>query len=204
MTENSFCHNHPNAKAIAPCHRCALELCGMCGNYFDDLVLCERCAEIYENEKFVSSQSEKLERPKSTLVVDSDETDEFTPPGRSKKVNKLVPAAVIGLCGCVIAVQLYLYSNPGPVERDPAAVARELAVASLVDCLLVFREIGLTLQDGRMPDESQVCADSPQPNVIRNEDGVPRIWHPNPRYYGYEEISVSATEPEPRVVQLAP
>ena len=204
MTENSFCHNHPNAKAIAPCHKCAVALCGTCGNFVDDIVLCERCVEVYENEKFVSSQTEKLDRPKSTLVVDDPDADEFTPPSRRKKDNKLIPAVVIGISVCIISVQLYFYSNPRQVDQDPAALARQQAVGSLVQCLLVFRQIGLTLQEGRMPDSTMVCADSSQPNIIRSEDGTPRIWHPNPRYYGYEEISVSGEQPEPRLVQTAP
>lgn len=201
MSDIKFCHNHPNGKAIAVCHKCAVDLCGMCGNYVDDIVLCEGCAEIYENEKYVSSQTQKLESPQSTLVADDPEAESFVSPGQRQKNNKLIPSVVIGLSACVIAVQLYFYNNPSPVEQDPAALARQQAIASLVECMLVFREIGLTLQDGRMPDGSLVCNDSSVPNVVSNEGDSLRISHPNPQYYGYAEISVSGDEPEPRLLQ---
>ena len=202
MSDTKFCHNHPNGKAIAACHECAVNLCGMCGNYADDIVLCERCVEVYENAKYVSSQTEKLIRPDSALVVDDPDGEGIVPPGRRKQNNTIVPAVVIGICSCIIALQLYLYSNPAAVEQDPAAIARQQAISSLVQCMLVFREIGLILQDGRMPDNTMICADSTVPNVVSNAEGTLRISHPNPQHYGYAEISVSDEDPEPRISRI--
>lgn len=204
MSEITYCHNHPGAKAVASCHRCASDLCGTCGNYFGKLILCENCAEDYENEKYVSSQAEKLARPKSSPLIEDSEEEEFTPSRPSGKHKNIIPAIVIGICVCVISVQLYLYSNPIQVEQDPDALAREQAIASLVQCMLVFREIGLLLQNGGLPDDSMRCADSSVANIVSNVDGVVRVSHPNPRYYNHREISVSSTSPEPRLVRLTP
>ncbi len=202
MSDIKFCHNHPTGKAIAACNECGIDLCGMCGSFVDDIVLCERCFESYENEKYVLSQTEKLIRPESTLVVDDPDAEEFILPGRRKQKNRILPVVVIGLCLCIIAVQLFLYTNPAPVDQDPAAIARQQTIGSLVQCMLIFREIGLILQGGRMPDRTMLCADSPVPNVVSNVDGILRISHPNPQYYGYAEISVSNDNPEPRLVRI--
>ena len=125
----------------------------------------------------------------------------FVPSGRSGNNNKIIQAALIGLSVCFIAVQLFLYSNPAQPEQDAATLARQQAIGSLVQCLLVFREIGLILQDGRMPDNTMICADSPVPNVVNNENGIVRISHPNPQFYGYSEISVSDETPEPNIIR---
>jgi len=204
MSDTQFCSNHPNAKAIATCNSCESDLCGMCSNFIDESVLCEPCSEIFEAEKFVSTQSESLERPKSTLVVDQLATENFNPRTHSKKTGKAIQRAVIVVGVCIISAQLYFYNNPTQVQQDPSAIAREQQLSSLVQCMLIFREIGLILQDGRMPDSSMICADSPVLNGVRNEDGVLHIYHPNPQYYGYGEISVSNEDPEPNVIRIEP
>lgn len=201
MSDTKFCSNHPNAKAIAPCQRCAVDLCGMCANFIDDIVLCERCSEIHETEKYVSTQSEKLERPKSTLTVDESEADEFVPPSRRKSGSKTLQWAVIAIGACIISAQLYFYSNPGQVQQDPTAVALEQELNSLVQCMLVFREIGLILQEGRRPVNDMGCADTSEANIVRDDEGSLRFYHPNPQYYGLVEISVSEDNPEPRIVR---
>lgn len=201
MSDIKYCHNHPNGKAVASCDKCAVDLCGMCGNYVDDIVLCERCAEVFDNEKYVSSQTEKLTRPESTLVVDDPDAQTSVSPGRKKQDNKVIPIVVIGICACILAVQLYLYSNPAQVEQPPELIAQQRALDSLVQCMLLFQQIGLVLQEGRMPDNSMTCADSSTPNVVSNVDGTLRISHPNPQHYGYAEISVSDADPEPRVIR---
>ena len=200
MSDLKFCNNHPNAKAIATCNRCSVDLCGMCSTFIDEIVLCESCSESFEAEKFVSSHSESLERPKSTMVVDEPETEKFNPPTRGKNNSKAIQWAVIAVAGCIISAQLYFYSNPPRVEQLPGAIAREQQLNSLVQCMLVFREIGLVLQDGRMPSNNMLCADSTAANISRNEEGSIRYYHPNPQNYGYEEISVSDSDPEPRLV----
>lgn len=173
----------------------------MCSNFIDEIVLCERCSEISESEKFVSTQSEKLERPTSTMIVEEPATEKFNPPTRSKNRSKAMQWAVIAVGGCIIAAQLFFYNNPPLVEQQPAAIAKELQLNSLVQCMLIFRGIGLILQDGRMPENNMLCADSDVENVVANEGGSIRFYHPNPQYYGYAEISVGATDVEPRLVR---
>lgn len=201
MTENKFCSNHPAAKAIESCGRCSTLLCGMCANYVDEIVLCESCVGDYEAEKFVSSQAEKIERPESTLIVDEPVPNEFFPPTRHRNNNRKIQYAVTAIAVSIISVRLFLYTNPAQVEQDPATAARQQALSSLVDCMLVFREIGLVLQSGRMPGSDLICADSAIQNVVAEEEGSMRIYHPNPQFYGYREISVSDDEPEPRIIR---
>ena len=201
MSDNKFCNNHPSAKAIAVCDRCAVDLCGLCGNFVDTIVLCERCNEIHESEKFVATQSEKLERPKSTLVMEDPAGEEFTPATRRKGSSKAIQWAVIVVAFCIISAQLYFYNSPPLVQQEPAALAREQQLNSLVQCMLVFREIGLVLQEGRMPSNNMRCADSAAANILRDEGGSIRFYHPNPQYYGYEEISVGDDSPEPNIIR---
>lgn len=200
MSDNKFCNNHPNAKAIESCHHCAINLCGMCANFIDAIVLCEACSETYEAEKFVSTQSEKLERSESTMVVDEPASLEFNPPTRRKSSSKAIQWAVITASFCIITAQLYFYSSPPQIQQEPSALAREQQLNSLVQCMLVFREIGLILQEGGLPGNDMRCADSAAANISRNEEGTIRFYHPNPQYYGYEEISVGDDSPEPKLV----
>jgi len=172
----------------------------MCSNFIAEIVLCERCSKINETEKYVSTETEKLERPKSTMVAEEPTTDKFNPPTRSKNYGKAIQWAVVAAGGCIIAAQLFFYSNPPAVEQQPGAIAKELELNSLVQCMLIFRKIGLILQDGRMPDGNMLCADSAAANVIVNEEGSIRLFHPSPQYYGHKEISVSAADVAPRLI----
>lgn len=173
----------------------------MCCNFVDEIVMCERCSEIHETEKFVSTQAEKLERPKSTMLVDEPAAENFAPPTHRKSGSTFIQWTVVAVGACIIAAQLYFYASPPQVQQDPVDLAREQQLSSLVQCMLVFREIGLILQDGGMPGNNMRCTDSEAANISGNEDGSIRFYHPNPQYYGYAEISVGASEPEPRIVR---
>jgi hypothetical protein len=133
-----------------------------------------------------------------------DEVRLWLAPTRRKIQGNVIQWTVISVGGCIITVQLYYYNNPAQVEQDPNTIARDQQLRSLVQCMLIFREIGLDLQDGRMPDGTMICGDSPALNVVRNEDGVLHIYHPNPQYYGYKEISVSNEVPEPSIIRIQP
>ncbi|PCI06804.1 hypothetical protein COB72_11385 [bacterium] len=172
----------------------------MCSNFIDEIVLCESCSEAFESEKFVAAQTEKLERPNSTMVVEDQAAEKFNSPATRKNPSKAIQWAVVIVSGCIISAQLFFYSNPPLVEQQPSAIAKELQLSSLVKCMLLFREIGLILQDGRMPESDMLCADSDAANVLVNEGGNIRFYHPNPQHYGYEEISVGNTDAEPRIV----
>ena len=52
-----------------------------------------------------------------------------------------------------------------------------------------------------MPGNNMLCADSDVANVVVNESGSIRFYHPNPQHYDYEVISVSDTDAEPRIIQ---
>lgn len=53
-----------------------------------------------------------------------------------------------------------------------------------------------------MPDNNLICADSSAENIVRNEDGVLHIYHPNSQYYGYKEIPISDEVPEPSIIRI--
>ncbi len=204
MSEKLLCNNHPNADAIASCDKCDIALCGLCGNYIDDSVFCERCTEIYETKQFISAQSEKLKHSRSTLIVDNSSAGELSD-SKSKKSNyKSLQLIVIVASVSVIAVRLYFFSNPISIQRDPELLAREQALTSVVQCLLIFREIGLRLE--REGDQTAVaelrCADSDVPNIITIDGDNIRISHPNPAIYGYSEIFVTNHDAEPKLTAL--
>ncbi len=59
-----YCHNHPNAPAIAICQRCTAEMCGPCTRFLDAREYCEKCAETILAESFVAARTKQLERRK--------------------------------------------------------------------------------------------------------------------------------------------
>lgn len=69
MAENLSCKNHPNVSAIEECANCAIPMCGMCSNFTETDVLCEKCVEIRETEKYVAAQSQQLDQPEKPLIV---------------------------------------------------------------------------------------------------------------------------------------
>ena len=196
------CEDHPNVPAIANCDNCRTPLCGLCTNYTDSEVLCEKCVTIRETEQFVSAPSQQLEQPDHSLKIESPEPENFPPPGRRKFNTKALQWSIIGISFLFIAVRMVYYSNPVTNQTVGAEdIVRDMELASLTQCLLVFREIGMGLANGLEPDASPRCADSNALNIITAMEDDIRVAHPNPEVYGYTQIYVSRNNPDPTVVE---
>ena len=51
------------------------------------------------------------------------------------------------------------------------------------------------------PDASRHCAGSDVPNIITTLGDDIRVAHPNPEVYGYTQIYVSRSNPDPTMVE---
>ena len=204
MNEKSSCKNHPNVNAIEDCANCGISMCGMCSNFTETEVLCEKCVAIRETEKFVAVQSQKLERPEQPLIVESgDDTGIESPGQRSKKkiYGPLFQWTVIVACLGFLIYRLYFFSTIDFQPVDDETRARELAISSFSECLLVFMEIGQILERGGMTAETLRCDESGTPNIVTEVNGEIKISHPHPDFYGYAEIFVTRNNPEPTIVE---
>ena len=63
------------------------------------------------------------------------------------------------------------------------------------------KEIGEILQTGEMPDPLLGCEQADEPNLISREGDIIRISHPDPGIYGYREIFVNSSDPEPSLIE---
>lgn len=194
------CQDHPNVTAIENCALCKKPMCGMCANYMDDEVLCEKCVEIRETEKYVASQAQQHEQPEQSIQIEkADAEGNFAKP--KKKSNAVtIQWGIIVVCFSVMAFQLFRSQSDTFVPIDEETRARELAIDSFAQCVLLFREIGVELAAGRPPDPSMVCDSSGAANIIEEIDGDVRVSHPHPDFYGYSQIYVSRDNPEPTLI----
>ncbi len=193
------CQDHPNVTAIDNCALCDKPLCGMCSNYLESEVLCEKCVAVRETEKFVDSQAKQHEQPESTIQLETaDAAGNFTKP--EKKSNaKQIQWIVIVLCFSVMAFQLYRSQSGPAASLSPELQQREIAISAFAQCLMLFREIGVILENGGTPDESMRCENS---GAILAEqiDGGIRISHPSPESFGYSQLYVTRQNPEPVLI----
>ncbi|MDA1370776.1 MAG: hypothetical protein O2971_08465 [Proteobacteria bacterium] len=202
MTDKIFCEKHPFAPSIANCSKCAMALCGMCATYTDDEVLCEDCTEIRAAEKYVSKQTSQLQRSSKPAHVEPLQTKPDEPAYRKKAGNQqTLQWGVTILASGIIAYQFLFASRTDFVPMDAAAIAQQNAVAPLASCISIFREIGSLLRTNQLPDESLRCDQSGTPNIISREGGDIKISHPHPDFYGYTEIYVSRSNPEPTLIE---
>lgn len=194
------CLNHPNAAAIGQCSSCEIPLCGMCASFVDDVLLCEKCEENHQSEKFVSRQSEELKRPASTVQVDQDEEQTGYQPPRRRFNPVTLQVSVIGLCFTIIAIRLFLFSGPSSNAVDSQQGLVNQQMTSLAQCLIVFRQIGVELAEaGTVPELA--CPDTAGPNRIEEQNGDIVVSHPQPGIYGFSRIEVSRLDPEPRLIE---
>lgn len=188
-----ICYNHPNAPAIEKCARCDLELCGMCANFLDSGVYCEKCVSAVETESFVAAQSNKLNKKQIDIVLSKHaEEKEAVRTGENKRKDNGVLWLGIGGGSAMIFVSLLLYAYPRLLEFDAEAAAAFEAAQALEQCRLVFEEIGYLLEDGEAIDPSLQCADSNTPNIVERRGQSIRVSHPNPAAYGLSAIYVSS------------
>ncbi|MEX0962744.1 MAG: hypothetical protein WDZ52_01705 [Pseudohongiellaceae bacterium] len=198
------CGNHPAANAIAQCAECAEPLCGICADFSSDAVLCEKCAKNNENSAFVESQS----RPKDDFKKILSEPDsEIKEPKKQRleasieRREKLHMAVVI--LGCVfIGFRLFTDIGSKRVLNAQEIQQEELAIEQRTLCVQIFWEIGAILQDGREPEPSMRCQETPAINIVTRAGDDLIVRHPNPRALGFSELSVSRSNPTPRVSVL--
>lgn len=191
------CKNHPHAPAIENCARCATPLCGICARFTDSGIYCEPCAAALESERRVAEKSSKLnEQTQPVTILQADEDTEVI--RRRKKSNPArwqIPAIL--LCAGVITARVYFLLNPPPVPADPQFQVLQQTITSKVQCLLVFRQIGVMLSAGQTPDPALHCAQPDAPNIISRSGDVVRVSHPDPQLYGWRALYVSSDNPDP-------
>lgn len=195
------CKNHPNVKAIANCELCEIPMCGLCAQFIEAGVFCERCVEIREAERFVANQTQQFEQQTSQPVVMQTEIEnsESRPP--KKSVIKWAQWLIIAVCFVTSYVGLLVYSNPGLFTMNSEARARQLAIDSLENCRMIFQEIGMLLEDMQMPDPALRCDESDTPNIISRTGDSIRVSHPNPEFHGFSAIFVTNSSHEPTFVE---
>ena len=195
------CENHPNVRAIEHCGLCKIPMCGMCANFTDLGIFCDKCDAIKENERFVHGEQAKLGKPAAPAIPMQSDTDTNEQSNKSKKSNpNTVPLIVIGCCIVIIgAQQLFtLQTRYKPLSNEQ--LVESLGISSLQRCILVFREIGTQLRSAQLPNESMRCDDSGTPNIIERSEGDIKVFHPHPDFYGYSQIFVSHSNTEPTLI----
>jgi len=176
-------------------------MCGLCVNYTDTGVFCEPCLKIHETEKFVAAQSRQLDHganPSQATAIRTENSQAATP---RKRIPQIAQGLIIAACFAFIFVRFYFSESPTSVEVDTETLARELELTALVRCMLVFKVIGEILQTGEMPDPLLGCEQADEPNLISREGDIIRISHPDPGIYGYREIFVTSSDPEPSLIE---
>jgi hypothetical protein len=193
------CKNHPNVKAIEQCGLCKAPLCGMCANFTDLGIFCDKCDAIKENERFVHGEQAKLVKPAAANVESDAERTEPSNKSRKPKPNT-IPAIVIACCALIIIAQQFFAYQARYKPIQQVELVESLGISSLQRCILVFREIGTQLRSAQLPDASMRCDDSGTPNIIERSEGDIKISHHHPDFYGYSQIYVSRSNTEPTLV----
>ncbi|HAJ75120.1 MAG TPA: hypothetical protein DCM64_01560 [Gammaproteobacteria bacterium] len=173
----------------------------MCTQFLDSGEYCEKCAGAIETETFVAVESNKMNKPKDDFgQIMSQEGDLGSAAGGKGKDRVIIGVAVAASVG-MIFFSLLLYAYPRIFEFDTEAVAAREAAHALEDCLYLFQEIGMILEENELPDESLRCTESSVPNLISQNGNEVRVSHPNPQFHGYSQIYVTNYEHEPILVQ---
>lgn len=163
---------------------------------------CERCGSAHDNARLVADRADKLAKPAAPALIETSQArDSTASPAKAAAVFKRIKLAFLVLLLGSVGVPLYFYGNPRIVLPESPTRERENAVITLLQCLLVFRQIGEQMQAGLEPDISLQCASPSGPNVLRRDDGEIRVSHPNPQLYGYRAIYVTNVNPEPVLLQ---
>ncbi len=176
-------------------------MCGMCANFTDLGIFCDKCDAIKENERYVQGEQAKLAKPAGPAIAMQNDDDDAEQSNKSKKSNSnTIPVIVIVCCLAIIGVQQFLayQARYKPIPREE--LVQNLGISSLERCILVFREIGTQLRSAQLPNEAMRCDDSGTPNIIERSEGNIKISHPHPDFYGYSQIYVSRSNSEPTLV----
>jgi|TARA_Y100000031_G_C8204053_1_gene377714 hypothetical protein len=172
----------------------------MCTQFLDSGEYCEKCAGAMQTEAFVAIQSKKMNKPKDDVGRVVSQKNEVSSAAGGKDKDRFIiwfaGSASVGM----IFISLLLYAYPRLFEFDSEAAAAREAAHALENCLYLFQEIGMILEENELPDESLRCSESLTQNVVsRNGDEV-RVSHPNPQFHGYSQIYVTNYEHEPILV----
>ncbi|GAB5498374.1 MAG: hypothetical protein PsegKO_06850 [Pseudohongiellaceae bacterium] len=194
------CQNHPNARAIDQCTSCEVPLCGQCASFVEDSVLCERCAADHESEKFVNQQTASQAQPDRSIQVDREETQSGGPRRKSQLNPVTVQIGIIAVCLIVLAVRVLVFSGQPASAVNNDLAAREQQMTNLAQCLIVFRQIGVSLAAGEEPMPAMTCPDNLGPNRVQRSGDDIIVTHPAPQFYGFSRIEVSRRDPEPRLI----
>lgn len=194
------CQNHPNARAIDQCTSCDVPLCGQCANFQEDAVLCERCAANYESEQFVAQQANGQAQPDRSIQVDRDDALQGGPRRKSGVNPVTVQISIIVVCLVILGARMLLFSGQSASAVSPELAAREQQMTNLAQCLIVFRQIGVSLAAGQEPEPTITCPDNMGANRIQRIDDDIIVSHPAPQFYGFSRIEVSRRDPEPRLI----
>jgi len=151
-------------------------------------------------EEFVAVQSNKMNKSKDDSGLVKSRENEVSPAASGKDKDRIIIWFAGAMSFGMIFFSLLLYAYPRVFEFDAEAAAARVAAHALEDCLYLFQEIGMILEENELPDESLRCTESIAQNVVsRNGDEV-RVSHPNPQFHGYSQIYVTNYEHEPILV----
>ena len=173
----------------------------MCASFTDAGVFCERCEEIKEAEDFVSNKVSEMDAmladdERKQLGISPDEPALEAKPTRGGKWLKWSAALLVPLY-----LGLLVYSNPGIFEFDSAERVRREAAQALENCVYIFQEIGMYLEEGRSPPPNLRCEEVSTVNIFTRDGDEVRVSHPNPQYHGYRQIYVTNQDHEPVLVR---
>ncbi len=193
------CENHPAANAAEQCVSCKAPLCGMCCNFEEEGVYCDRCLAALESKRKLEAEVKRREEPRSEIVYDDPESEESKQKSERNK-DKVVVWGVILAFATIGAVQLYRYGNPSGVGLTAAEQARNQQLVSMVQCAGVYRQIGLLLAESRNVPADLLCMAQPAPHIVTRDGDLVKYSHPNPQVFGYTEISVTNANPQPNMI----
>lgn len=190
------CQNHPNAPSIDTCNRCGIEMCGMCANFLEKGVYCEKCTKHLDSENFVKTQSDQFRQREAPTPEIHQADPAAIDPQRPANRDRGIIWLGVGSAAVMLFFSLALYAFPTLFEFDAEASAARIAEQSLEDCRLVFEEIGYLLEQGELPDASMRCVESNMPNIVTRQGDSVRISHPNPGAHLLSAIYVSSSTHE--------
>lgn len=193
------CKYHPGVDAIADCSNCNTPICGICSNFTDSAVLCDRCVDVALIAEFVDSQSKPANQTNPLLVTK--DTPDAKPKKQTleeslEKREKLHMTIVI-VSFLFIAFRLYTTIGAASALTQQQIQGEEIVINRLNLCVMVFWEIAAQLQNNREPDASLACAETDDPNIISRIGDDIIITHPHPELLGYSEIFIRKSNPVP-------
>lgn len=193
------CKYHPGVDAIADCSNCSTAICGICSNFTDSAVLCDRCVDVALIADFVDTQSKLSDRATPPLITkDSpgDKSKKLTLEESIEKREKMHMTIVI-VSFLFIAFRLYTTIGAASVLTQQQIQAEEIVMNRLNLCVMVFWEIAAQLQNNLEPDASLRCEETDDPNIISRVGDDIVITHPHPELLGYSEIFIRKSNPVP-------